>query len=60
MRFQYITDAAVHDHGLCLRNLTVSGAGSAALGELMPAGFVWSGNNSVRQSFIVQVVYGRR
>ena len=57
LRFQYVTDAAVHDHGLCLRGLAVSGAGAAVLGELTPAGFVWNQNNSVRQEFIVQVVY---
>ena len=26
LRFQYITDAALHDHGLCLRNLQVAGS----------------------------------
>ena len=57
LRFQYITDAAVHDHGLCLRGLTISGVGAAVLEELIPAGFVWNRNNSVRQEFIVQVVY---
>ena len=57
LRFQYVTDAAVHDHGLCLRGLTISGAGAAVLGDLTPAGFVWNRDNSVRQEFIVQVVY---
>ena len=57
LRFQYITDAAVHDHGLCLRGLAISGAGAAVLEELTTDGFVWNRNNSVRQEFIVQVVY---
>lgn len=58
LRFQYLTDAALHDHGLCLRDLRVTGPG----GELptpvewKPDGFVWT-NNLVRQSFIVQVIY---
>ena len=58
LRFQYITDAAVHDHGLCLRDLRVSGDGTRRALDLewVPNGFVWT-NNLVRQSFIVQVVY---
>ena len=58
LRFQYITDAAVHDHGLCLRDLRVSGDGTPTALDLewVPNGFVWT-NNLVRQSFIVQVVY---
>lgn len=58
LRFQYITDAAIHDHGLCLRDLRVSRKGTTTAPELewIPKGFVWS-NNLVRQNFIVQVVY---
>ena len=58
LRFQYITDAAIHDHGLCLRDLRVSQEGTQAAfdPEWIPNGFVWI-NNLVRQSFIVQVVY---
>ena len=58
VRFQYVTDAAVHDHGLCLRDLRVSGDGTPTALDLewVPNGFVWT-NNLVRQSFIVQVVY---
>ena len=57
LRFQYITDAALNDHGLCLRNLRVAGpSGEDASVEWQPNGFVWS-NNLVRQDFIVQVIY---
>ena len=57
LRFQYITDAAANDHGLCLRNAGVHGIGPVAMGEWMPNGFVWNRHNLVRQNFIVQVVY---
>ncbi len=58
VRFQYITDAAIHDHGLCIRDLSVSAAaGEPDLPvEWTPNGFAWT-NNLVRQSFIVQVIY---
>ena len=58
VRFQYITDAAIHDHGLCLRHLRVHEHGTepALPAEWTPSGFVWT-NNLVRQVFIVQVVY---
>ncbi len=57
LRFQYITDAALNDHGLCLRNLQVAGpSGEAASVEWQPNGFVGT-NNLVRQDFIVQVIY---
>ena len=57
LRFQYITDAALNDHGLCLRNLRIAGpSGEDASVEWQPNGFVWS-NNLVRQDFIVQVIY---
>ena len=58
VRFQYITDAAIHDHGLCLRHLRVHEHGTepALQAEWTPSGFVWT-NNLVRQVFIVQVVY---
>ena len=58
LRFQYITDAAIHDHGLCLQDIQVAGqeADSKLDAEWIPNGFVWT-NNLVRQSFIVQVVY---
>ena len=58
VRFQYVTDAAIHDHGLCLRNLRVSSAPESAVlpAEWQPNGFVWT-NNLVRQTFTVQVVY---
>ncbi len=58
VRFQYITDPAIHDHGLCIRSLKVSaGSGEQALeAEWTPDGFVWT-DNRVQQSFIVQVIY---
>ena len=60
LRFQYITDAALHDHGLCLRNLRISGlTGDAVSVEWQPNGFFWT-NNLVRQDFIVQVIYEGR
>ena len=61
VRFQYITDAAIHDHGLCLRDIRVSepDGGPELAVEWTPSGFVWT-NNLVRQRFIVQVVYEGR
>ena len=58
LRFQYITDAAVHDHGLCVRDIRVSTPGGidVAPAEWTPKGFAWT-SNLVRQSFMVQVVY---
>ena len=60
LRFQYITDAALNDHGLCLRNLRVSGlTGEESSSEWQPNGFFWT-NNLVRQDFTVQVIYEGR
>ena len=56
VRFQYITDAAIHDHGLCLRDLTVADDDSALPAEWTAKGFVWT-NNLVRQKFTVQIIY---
>ena len=56
VRFQYITDAAVHGHGLCLRHLAASDGASPLPLSWTPNGFVWT-NNLVRQSHIVQVIY---
>ena len=56
LRFQYVTDAAINDHGLCLRDAAVSGIPPAAAGEWTPDGFFWNANNLVRQQFIVQVI----
>ena len=63
VRFQYITDAAIHDHGLCLDDIRVwnpdtSEPGSVPdlISRIQFDGFVWT-NNLVRQDFIVQVVY---
>ena len=61
VRFQYITDAAINDHGLCLRDLRVSTQDGALdmQVEWEPNGFAWT-NNRVRQGFIIQVVYEGR
>ena len=58
VRFQYITDAAIHDHGLCLRDLRVTaGNGPTELEvDWIPDGFVQT-NNLVLQDFMVQVVF---
>ncbi|MYC37752.1 MAG: hypothetical protein F4X66_12710 [Chloroflexi bacterium] len=60
IRFQYITDASLYDHGLCLRGLSVSGlSGEEEVVEWQPRGFSWT-NNLVRQNFVVQVIYEGR
>ena len=57
IRFQYITDAAIHDHGLCLRELRVATEdGMKIASDWKPKGFTWT-NNLVRQNFIVQLIY---
>ena len=58
MRFQYVTDAAIHGHGLCLRHIQVPGpeGGRNLISRMTPRGFLWT-NNVVRQDFMVQVVY---
>ena len=58
VRFQYITDAAIHDHGLCLREIQVidEASGTELATEWTPSGFYWI-NNLVPQNFILQVVY---
>ncbi len=58
LRFQYITDAAIHDHGLCVRGLGVTaGNGPTELEvDWVPNGFVQT-NNLVLQDFMVQVVF---
>ena len=57
LRFQYITDAAANDHGLCVRNAAAQGVDRAAVGEWTPDGFFWNGSNLVRQGFMVYAVY---
>ena len=57
LRFQYITDAALNDHGLCVRDLSISDSSQPpATLEWMPNGFQWT-NNLVRQRYNVQVIY---
>ena len=58
VRFQYITDAAIHDHGLCVRDIRAyaQGEGIELAARWEPRGFAWT-NNLVSQTFMVQVVY---
>ena len=57
LRFQYVTDAAINDHGLCVRNTALAGeSGQPEPLEWVPEGFVWT-NNAVRQAYNVQVIY---
>ena len=57
VRFQYVTDAAVNDHGLCLRHLRVTTEGGMEIAsDWRPKGFTWT-DNLVRQSFFVQLIY---
>ncbi len=57
VRFQYVTDDAVNDVGLCIRNLELLEAGaSAAEDAWVPDGFVFV-DNRVNQDFIVQLVF---
>ena len=57
LRFQYVTDAAINDHGLCLRNLALSGASrTPSTLEWIPNGFAWT-NNLVLQRYNVQLIY---
>lgn len=63
VRFQYVTDAAIHDHGLCLGDIrvwnpitSVPGSVPDLISRIQFDGFLWT-NNLVRQDFIVQVVY---
>jgi hypothetical protein len=56
VRFQYVTDDALNDTGMCLKKLTFSGEG------VQSTGVGWEGNgfvlvdNIVRQDFIVQLM----
>ena len=58
VRFQYITDAAIHDHGLCLRDIRVvdGESGRELATEWTANGFIWT-DNRVPQLFMLQVVY---
>jgi hypothetical protein len=56
VRFQYVTDDALNDIGMCLKELTVSVDG------VQPTDLAWDGDgfvlieNFVRQGFIVQLI----
>ena len=55
LRFQYVTDDAIHGTGICLRNLGITAGGQAVPGAWQPDGFVFTGNR-VPQDFAVQVI----
>ena len=56
VRFQYVTDDALNDTGMCLKELAVSGEGVQSMGaDWAGDGFVLIGN-LVRQEFIVQLI----
>ena len=62
LRFQYVTDEAIHAPGFCVRELGLTGAGAAGadavpipIGDWQPDGFVWV-NNQVFQEWIVSVI----
>ena len=56
VRFQYVTDDALNDIGLCLREIAVPEAGISA-GDMgwQPVGFIQT-DNRVRQDYIVQII----
>ena len=56
LRFHYVTDAAVHGSGMCLRNVSIPELGpSMEDDEWTAEGFVWT-DNRVKQDYIVQVI----
>ncbi len=55
VRFQYVTDDAIHGSGICIRDPVVSAGGQAAGGAWEPDGFILT-DNRVPQEFIVQVI----
>ena len=56
VRFQHVTDDALNDIGLCLRDLAVPAAGiTPGDGGWQPNGFILT-DNRVRQNYIVQVI----
>ena len=60
LRLQYVTDAAINDHGLCVRDAALAGeSGRTEPLDWVPDGFAWT-NNTVRQAYNVQVIYEGR
>ena len=56
VRFQYVTDDALNDVGMCIRDLAITGAtGTVADSDWAPEGFVFI-DNRVPQEFMVQVL----
>ena len=55
LRFQYVTDDAIHGAGICLRNLGITAGRQTVPGTWQPDGFVFTGNR-VPQQFTVQVI----
>ena len=55
LRFQYVTDDAIHGTGICLRELRITAGGQLVPGTWQPDGFVFT-TNRIPQQFIVQVI----
>ena len=55
VRFQYVTDDAIHGTGICIREPVVAADGQTLAGPWEPDGFVLT-DNRVPQDFIVQVI----
>ena len=55
VRFQYVTDDAIHGAGICIREPVVAAGGQTLAGPWEPDGFVLT-DNRVPQEFIVQVI----
>lgn len=55
LRFQYVTDDAIHGTGICLRNLGITADGQTVPGPWQPDGFVFT-QNRVPQRFVVQII----
>ena len=56
LRFQHITDDALHGSGICVRNVAVSGAGGTSVVDgWQPNGFLRT-DNRVKQEYVVQLI----
>ena len=55
LRFQYVTDDALNDSGLCIRGLSLSVDGTPQHHDWAPAGFLYT-DNRLPQEFFVQVI----
>ena len=56
LRFQHITDDALHSSGICVRNVALSAAGgTSAVNDWQADGFLLT-DNRVKQEYVVQVI----